>query len=55
MTEDILRLALAYGLTPTDFKHFTIGMIIDFLTEAENKKVTEKDDVYATQADIDAF
>lgn len=50
-----MRLAVANGLSPTDFDFFTVGMLIDFLTACDNKKVTEKDDVYATQADIDAF
>ena len=48
-------MAVANGLSPTDFGFFTVGMLIDFLTACDNKNITDKDDVYATQADIDAF
>lgn len=53
--EDILHVAITNGLSFADFENLTIGMIVDFCTACSNSKVTDKDDVYASQADIDAF
>ena len=49
--------ALERGLTMTDIRRMTLGQIVDFVIEYNNRN--EKDDkpkrVKATQADIHAF
>lgn len=49
--------ALERGLTMTDIRRMTLGQIVDFVIEYNNRN--EKDDkpkrVKATQADINAF
>ena len=49
--------ALERGLTMTDIRRMTLGQIVDFVIEYNNRN--EKDNrpkrVEATQADIDAF
>lgn len=38
-----------------DFENMTVGMVVDYCTACSNSKITDKDDVYATEADIAAF
>ena len=55
-TEDILRMAIARGLTTADFETMELGMIIDFLTTCQNAEYEAKNPTRtATQSDIDAF
>ena len=55
-TEDILRMAIARGLTTADFETMELGMIIDFLTTCQNAEYDARNPKRtATQADIDAF
>lgn len=51
----ILHRAMQCGLSLEDFEHMTLGMVVDYCTHCSNESMTEKDDRYATQADIDAF
>ncbi len=56
-TETILMRSIANGLTASDFKYMTLGMIIDYLNTCGNDREERKKEPKkrATQADIDAF
>lgn len=48
-------MALQNGLTMADMEHMTVGMLVDFAITRSNRNIGKNDEVYATQADINAF
>jgi hypothetical protein len=50
-----MAIAAQHNITISDLEYMTIGMLIDYLTAYSNSTIKKSDDVYATQADIDAF
>lgn len=55
-TEDVMRAAIARGLSLEDFERMELGMIIDYLVTCQNAEYDVKHPRRtATQADIDAF
>jgi len=61
LTESILRMAIARGLTAADFENMTLGMVIDYLIVCQNEDIDEKkrkdkgNTRYATADDVAAF
>ena len=57
----LMRRAMARGLAAADLDSMTLGMVMDYLIEAQNEETdarerrTETPTRRATQADIDAF
>lgn len=57
----LMRRAIARGLAAADLDNMTLGMVMDYLIEAQNEETdarerwTETPTRRATQADIDAF
>ena len=55
-TEDVIRVAIARGLSLEDFERMELGMIIDYLVTCQNAEYEAKHPQrMATQGDIDVF